>query len=89
MSGYGYCVMIDHGRDSLGRNITTLYAHSSALLVSVGQAVQAKQHIANIGTSGNVTGPHLHFEVRVDGSAVDPIANGYISTRGVTVDESL
>lgn len=89
MSGYGLCIMIDHGRDSYGRNIVTLYAHASALHVSYGQTVTKGQHISNIGTTGNVTGPHLHFEVRVDGTAVDPIANGYISTSGIIINESL
>lgn len=91
MSGYGQCIIINHGSDAQGRNITTLYAHASALHVSVGQAVVAGQHISNIGTTGNVTGPHLHFEVRVNGTAVDPIGNGYISPSksGAIVDESL
>ncbi len=89
MSGYGLCIMIDHGYDNQGRNIVTLYAHASALHVSYGQTVTKGQHISNIGTTGNVTGPHLHFEVRVNGTAVDPIANGYISTSGIIVDESL
>jgi len=89
MSGYGLCIMIDHGYDSYGRNIVTLYAHASALHVSYGQTVTKGQHISNIGATGNVTGPHLHFEVRVDGTAVDPIANGYISTSGIIVNESL
>lgn len=91
MSGYGQCIIIDHGSDALGQNITTLYAHASALHVSVGQTVVAGQHISNIGTTGNVTGPHLHFEVRVNGVAVDPIGNGYISPSksGAIVDESL
>lgn len=89
MSGYGWCVMIDHGRDSAGNNITTMYAHCSSLYVSVGQAVSGGQSIAAVGSSGNSTGPHIHFEVRVNGTAVDPIANGYLSTSGIIINESL
>ncbi len=78
--GYGLFVMIDHGLDSRGRRIVTLYAHCSQVLVNVGDKVTGGQSvIAKAGASGNVTGPHLHFEVRVDGTAVDPIANGYVS----------
>ena len=77
--GYGYYIMIDHGKDSKGRTITTLYAHNSKVHVSVGDKVTGgKTVIAQAGSSGNVTGPHLHFEVRVNGTCVDPIANGYL-----------
>ena len=86
---YGYYVMIDHGNDSAGRRIMTLYGHSCQLLVSPGQTVSAGETIALIGSTGNSTGAHLHFEVRVDGDRVDPIANGYVSTSGITIDESL
>ncbi len=88
-AGYGNYLMLDHGNDSAGRRIMTLYGHSSQLLVSTGQAVSAGQTIALVGASGNVTGPHLHFEVRVDGTPVDPIANGYISTNGISINEGL
>ena len=78
--GYGYHVIIDHGADSNGNRITTLYAHCSAIDVSVGQRVVGGQTvIAQAGATGDVTGPHLHFEVRVNGIAVDPIKNGYLS----------
>ncbi len=77
--GYGLFVMVDHGLDNNGRQIVTLYAHMSATLVSVGQKVRGGQTVlGRAGSSGNVTGPHLHFEVRVNGTGVDPLANGYL-----------
>ncbi len=79
---YGYYCMIDHGLDSQGRRIVTLYAHmqKGSPVVREGQKVVGGQTILGyIGATGNVTGPHLHFEVRVNGTRVDPVGNGYIS----------
>ncbi len=65
--GYGLTIEIDHGN---GR--TTRYAHQSALDVEVGQRVERGQVIGRVGSTGVSTGPHLHFEVRVDGEPIDP-----------------
>ena len=67
VNGYGYLVEIDHGN-----GIKTRYGHNSALLVSVGDPVVQGQTISLIGSTGNSTGPHCHYEVRVNGEAVDP-----------------
>ena len=64
---YGNMLDIDHGND-----IMTRYAHASVLYAKVGDIVKRGQHIADIGTTGRSTGPHLHFEVRIRGAAQDP-----------------
>lgn len=85
-SGFGKYVMIDHGYDILGRRIVTLYAHCSILYVSKGDIVfGGKTPIAAVGNTGDSDGAHLHFELRIDGTAVDPIGEGYLSTEGIMI----
>lgn len=71
LGGYGYAVVIDHGN-----GLSTLYGHNSSLNVSAGQSVSQGQVIAYSGSTGNSTGPHVHFEVRANGDPVDP--TGYL-----------
>lgn len=70
--GYGNLTLVDHGD-----GVVTAYAHQSAVRVSRGQSVDRGQRIGAVGSTGNSTGPHLHFETRVNGSAVNP--RGYLS----------
>jgi murein DD-endopeptidase MepM/ murein hydrolase activator NlpD len=65
--GYGYAVIVAHGNQ-----LSTLYGHCSELFVTVGQAVQKGQVIAAVGSTGFSTGPHLHFELRLNGEPIDP-----------------
>ena len=71
MGGYGNLVVVDHGN-----GIATAYGHNNAITVGVGQGVAQGQLIAYSGNTGHSTGPHVHFEVRVNGGAVDPF--GYL-----------
>jgi len=65
--GYGNYILIDHGG-----GYSTGYGHLSAIYVSDGQSVQRGQAIGAVGSTGQSTGPHLHFEIRIDGKTVDP-----------------
>jgi murein DD-endopeptidase MepM/ murein hydrolase activator NlpD len=66
-AGYGNMVVIDHGY-----GIVTKFAHASRILVRVGERVRRGDRIALVGNTGLSTGPHLHYEVHVNGRAVDP-----------------
>ena len=67
-TSYGYHLVIDHGN-----GLSTLYAHNSSLLVGYGDHVNKGQIIARSGSTGNSSGPHCHFEVRINGSQVNPM----------------
>jgi murein DD-endopeptidase MepM/ murein hydrolase activator NlpD len=71
VGGYGNYICIQHGG-----SLSTCYGHNSSLSVSVGQSVSQGQVIAASGNTGNSTGPHVHFETRVNGNPVDPL--GYL-----------
>ncbi|HET8662362.1 MAG TPA: peptidoglycan DD-metalloendopeptidase family protein [Micromonosporaceae bacterium] len=77
-SGYGYCIIIDHGN-----GVETVYGHSSRILVREGQHVQAGDLIGLIGNTGYSFGPHLHFEVHINGSPTDPV--NWLRQRGVDI----
>ena len=83
-TAYGRMVVIDHGG-----GISTLYAHGSEILVQVGQTVKRGDSILKVGSSGYSTGPHAHFEVRINGTVTDPmpyITNGIVP--GTEEDEA-
>ncbi|BBX20423.1 hypothetical protein CRI77_24725 [Mycolicibacterium duvalii] len=75
--GYGNMVKLRHADGTV-----TLYGHNSSILVNVGDRVMAGDQIAKMGNTGNSTGPHLHFEVHLGGTRVDPV--GWLSKRGLT-----
>ncbi|MGE2833773.1 M23 family metallopeptidase [Mycobacterium sp. SMC-4] len=74
--GYGNMVKLRHSDGTV-----TLYGHNSSILVDVGDRVMAGDQIAKMGNTGNSTGPHLHFEVHLGGTRVDPV--GWLSKRGL------
>ena len=67
LGGYGNCVMINHGE-----GVVTLYGHGNKILTSVNKKVKQGETIMEVGSTGNSTGPHLHFEVRVNGTCTSP-----------------
>lgn len=68
LGGYGNLVVVDHGN-----GLSTAYAHATSNVVGVGQSVSQGETVSLVGSTGNSSGPHLHFEVRVNGQAVDPL----------------
>lgn len=78
-TAYGNMVMIDHGG-----GISTLYAHGSEIMVQVGQTVKQKDVVLKVGSTGYATGPHAHFEVRVNGTPVEPL--DYITSTTSTTE---
>jgi murein DD-endopeptidase MepM/ murein hydrolase activator NlpD len=69
-AGYGNLIIVDHG----GGKTITMYGHLSQMMAKVGDTVKRSQLIGKVGSTGRSTGPHLHFEIRVEGSAQNPIA---------------
>lgn len=73
MGGYGQVLVVDHGPDMSGQGMSTLYAHQSRFLVGKGASVSKGQAIGKVGSTGWSTGPHLHFEVRINGQYTNPM----------------
>ena len=67
-AGYGYMVEVDHGC-----GIKTVYAHLRRIKVKVGEVLEHRTVIGTLGSTGRSTGPHVHYEIRVDGAAMDPV----------------
>jgi murein DD-endopeptidase MepM/ murein hydrolase activator NlpD len=78
-NGYGNVLEIDHGN-----GIVTKYAHCSRIEVKKGQHVQRGQVVANVGSTGLATGPHLHYEIHVHGKVVNPLT--YVLPEGAIPD---
>jgi len=76
-NSYGNMIMIDHGG-----GVTTLYAHGSELIARVGDKVKRGDAIMKVGSTGWSTGPHLHFEIRINGQTIDPYP--YVTSNGNT-----
>lgn len=76
--GYGNCIVIDHGG-----GVISLYGHSTSLAVKEGDIVEAGQKIGTVGDTGYSFGPHLHFEIHVEGERVDPI--DFLKGRGADI----
>ena len=86
-AAYGNMVIIDHGG-----GISTLYAHGSEILVEVGQTVKRGDAVLKVGSTGYSTGPHAHFEVRINGVTTDPlpyITNGLIPGENNTSENTV
>ena len=79
--GYGNMIMIDHGVSNEGMKIVTLYAHGDERLKNIGDVVKKGDIIMEMGSTGNSTGSHVHFEVRENGVHVDP--KKYLSSNSV------
>jgi murein DD-endopeptidase MepM/ murein hydrolase activator NlpD len=80
-TAYGNMVMIDHGG-----GVSTLYAHGSEIMVEVGQQVKQKDVVLKVGQTGYATGPHAHFEVRINGTPTEPLT--YITTSTQVTDNT-
>jgi murein DD-endopeptidase MepM/ murein hydrolase activator NlpD len=81
LGGYGNAIMVDNGLTEDGRRLVTLYGHGSSFVSQVGDRVTKGQEIMKMGSTGNSTGPHVHFEVREDNVPVDPkkyLSNVYV-----------
>ena len=85
-NSYGNMVMIDHGG-----GVSTLYAHGSELLVNVGDIVSRGDPILKVGSTGWSTGPHLHFEIIINGKTIDPypyVTNQTLNINNTTQERS-
>lgn len=80
IGGYGNCIIINHGS-----GIVSLYGHGSETVATVGQVVKQGDIIMKVGSTGNSTGPHVHFEIRKNGEVVDPIP--YLNGEITNIDE--